>query len=180
MRALALVLAFVLTGWCYSSAWAGCKDDLGTANELGDGSFCVLGFCLYNAQLWSSAATLSSESPFALVIEYRRSFTKTRLADTGLAEMERLAATPLSASIRDRWRADMLTAFVDVQSGDTLCGAFMPGRGVRFYANDRLTAQIDDVAFARAFFAIWLDPRTRAPQLRRHLLGAAAANDAFR
>lgn len=173
------MLVFVLTAWGCSSAWAGCKDDLETANELGEGSFCVLGFCLYHAQLWSSTATLSAEAPFALVIEYRRSFAETRLADTGLAEMERLAAVPLSASTRERWRADMLVAFVDVQSGDTLCGAFMPGRGVRFYANDRLTAQIDDIAFAQAFFAIWLDPRTRAPQLRRHLLGAAA-NDAPR
>jgi hypothetical protein len=68
----------------------------------------------------------------------------------------------------------MMSAFVDVKAGDTLCGAFLPGQGVRFYANDHLTVQIDDLAFARAFFAIWLDPRTRAPRLRRDLLGPAA------
>ncbi len=30
---------------------------------------------------------------------------------------------------------------------------------------------VRDVAFAKAFFAIWLDPRTRNPELRARLLG---------
>jgi hypothetical protein len=34
-----------------------------------------------------------------------------------------------------------------------------------------LLGTIDDPVFARAFFAIWLDPRTREPQLRNRLLG---------
>ncbi|MGH8777633.1 chalcone isomerase family protein [Paraburkholderia sp.] len=175
MRARSLLL-FLLLAWCGSSAWADCKDDIAPASELGEGSFCIIGFCVYDAQLWSATATLSTKSPFALVIEYSRSIAKTRLAETGLAEIERLAASPLPAATRERWHANMLAAFVDVKPGDTLCGAFIPGRGVRFYANDRLTAEIDDDAFARAFFAIWLDPRTRAPQLRRHLLGTAASD----
>lgn len=46
-------------------------------------------------------------------------------------------------------------------------------KGVRFYAGERLTAEIDDLAFAQAFFSIWLDPATRAPALRQRLLGLA-------
>jgi hypothetical protein len=36
-----------------------------------------------------------------------------------------------------------------------------------------MTDEVDDLAFARAFFSIWLDPSTRAPTLRKQLLGTA-------
>ena len=49
----------------------------------------------------------------------------------------------------------------------------MPGEGVRFYVGDTLQHVVKDDAFAKAFFAIWLDPRTRNPQLRAQLLGEA-------
>ncbi|MGR5254599.1 chalcone isomerase family protein, partial [Vibrio astriarenae] len=65
----------------------------------------------------------------------------------------------------------MMPAFVDVKPGDTLCGIYLPDRGARFYANGQLTTEVDDPAFARAFFDIWLAPGTRAPALRHHLLG---------
>ncbi|MNC84230.1 hypothetical protein D3C75_1386630 [compost metagenome] len=50
----------------------------------------------------------------------------------------------------------------------------LPGVGVRFYAGTQLQHEVRDHDFARAFFAIWLDPRTRNPELRAQLLGAAA------
>lgn len=65
----------------------------------------------------------------------------------------------------------MMRAFNDVGPGDRLCGVFLPGHGARFYTNGTLTAQIDDIAFAIAFFRIWLDPETRAARLRQDLLG---------
>ena len=48
-----------------------------------------------------------------------------------------------------------------------------PGAGVRFYVGNTLQHVVKDDAFAKAFFAIWLDPRTRNPQLRAQLLGEA-------
>ncbi len=41
----------------------------------------------------------------------------------------------------------------------------------RFYVNGRLQHEVADAAFADAFFAIWLDPRSRDQKLRRNLLG---------
>jgi len=43
--------------------------------------------------------------------------------------------------------------------------------GCRFYVGDQLQHEIRDPEFAEAFFAIWLDPRTRDPELRQQLLG---------
>lgn len=40
-----------------------------------------------------------------------------------------------------------------------------------FYHQGRLSGKVADPAFARAFFAIWLDARTRVPALRARLLG---------
>jgi len=39
------------------------------------------------------------------------------------------------------------------------------------YVGDQLQHEIRDPEFAEAFFAIWLDPRTRDPELRQQLLG---------
>ena len=90
--------------------------------------------------------------------------------------MKRLAQPPLSDALVARWRDDMLKAFVDVAPGDWLCGVFLPGTGVRFYANGAPTATIEDPEFARAFFNIWFDPQTRAKTLRAKLLGSQAGS----
>jgi hypothetical protein len=65
----------------------------------------------------------------------------------------------------------MRALFPDVAAGDTLTGVHLPERGARFFHNGRLLGEIRDPQFSRAFFAIWLDPRTREPSLRAALLG---------
>lgn len=166
----ALIIAW-LACWC-ASAWSDCRDDVAPARVIGQGEFCVLGFCLYDAQLLSERTPIAYDAPFALLITYKRHISRDRLADTGIDEIRRLADPPLAADTLTRWRGDMQRAFVDVSDGDSLCGVFLPGKGVRFYSNGMPTVEVDDPAFARAFFGIWLDPHTRAPTLRAQLLGA--------
>ena len=43
--------------------------------------------------------------------------------------------------------------------------------GAEFFPLGRSTGAIRDPEFARVFFSIWLDPRTREPKLRAALLG---------
>jgi hypothetical protein len=64
----------------------------------------------------------------------------------------------------------MRALFPDVEAGDRLTGVRIPGSGVAFYKGTRRLGQIDDEAFADAFFGIWLHPATRAPDLRARLL----------
>ena len=61
-----------------------------------------------------------------------------------------------------------------VQPGDRITGVHRPGAGARFYFNGRLRASVDDAAFARAFFGIWLSPSTSEPRLRSALLSGSA------
>lgn len=157
--------------FCASVARGGWRDDVAPAHLIGQGEFCVFGFCLYNAQLWAQHGPPVFDQPFALVLTYERHIKGARLVETGLDEIKRLSAQPLPAETLTRWRADMARAFGDVAPGDVLCGVYLPDKGARFYTNGRLSATIDDPAFAHAFFDIWLDPATRAKTLRRRLLG---------
>ncbi len=175
MRRAAAALAMALL--CVPAlAAAGWRADVQPARLSGEGEFRVFGFRLYTAQLWSAQLPIAPDAPFALQLTYDRSIKRERLVETSLDEMKRIGGagdTPPSPQLLDSWRASMTQAFVDVRPGDTLTGVFMPGKGVRFYAGDRLTTEIDDPAFAQAFFSIWLDPATRAPALRQRLLGIA-------
>ena len=170
MRRLA---ALVLMLWA-GAACADWRGDVQAAKLIGEGDFSVLGFRLYRAQLWSERVPVDYDERFALHIVYARGIKRERLANTGIEEIKRLAAAPIPADTLERWRADMMQAFVDVGPGDQLSAVYLPDKGVRFYAGDHLTAEVDDPAFARAFFGIWLDPSTRALTLRKHLLGMAA------
>ncbi|MBY8603709.1 MAG: chalcone isomerase family protein [Burkholderia sp.] len=167
---------FILALLAVTNAGAGCVDDIAPAHTVGAGTFCILGFCLYDARLIASSVPVSFDGRFALELTYRRAIHGERLVKAGMDEIERLAEPPLPAVTRTTWRTDMERAFGDVVSGDVLCGVYLPAYGARFYANGRLAADIADPVFARAFFGIWLDPRTRAPSLRRQLLGVTGRN----
>jgi hypothetical protein len=84
--------------------------------------------------------------------------------------MEKLGIVP--AAQRDAWLQRMTALFPDVNPGDAITGVNLPNRGIRFWRTDRPLGTVDDPAFARAFFSIWLDPKTTAPDLRKSLLGA--------
>ena len=74
-----------------------------------------------------------------------------------------------------RWSRALAAALPSVEAGETLAGLHRPGRGAAFWHDGRPTAELDDPALADAFFAIWLDERTREPALRARLLGLADA-----
>ena len=166
-----LVAALMLL--CAISAHADWRADVQPAQLVGEGDFSVFGFRLYRAQLWSEHVPVNYDEPFALHLVYTRSITRERFADTGIHEIRRQAAAPIPQETLERWHADMMRGLTDVEPGDQLSAVFLPGKGVRFYAGERQTAEIDDPAFARAFFGIWLDPSTRALKLRMQLLGAS-------
>ena len=132
----------------------------------GSGEMSWFGFSLYRATLWV-AGEAPAEPPLALVLEYRRAIPGERIAQASEEEMRRLGADESDLA---RWGAAMRKLFPDVAPGDTLTGIHLPAGGARFYFRERLLGDIGDAEFARRFFAIWLDPRTRAPAVRSALL----------
>lgn len=139
--------------------------------ESGQGRLTWWGFHVYDARLFTSGPGLDANEPFALALRYARDFEGAKIADTSLDEMRRLGFG--SEADQRRWREAMGTLFPDIKRGDELTGVSVPGRGAVFFHNGKRIGAVEDPEFARAFFAIWLDPRTRAADLRQRLLGEA-------
>ena len=73
-----------------------------------------------------------------------------------------------------KWKVALERVFPNVKTGDVIVGVLKPNQGAEFYHQSRLSGRIDDIDFARTFFAIWLDERTSEPELRKRLLGLPA------
>ena len=130
----------------------------------GSGSFRRFGFLVYEATLW--AGDDPHRPPLALRLDYKRPISGKLIAEASIKEMRRFIAdeTALLA-----WGETMKNMFPDVQAGDHLLGVYQTS-GARFYHNDQSIGGIESPHFAAAFFAIWLDERTSAPDLRAALL----------
>lgn len=153
------------------------REAIPNARRLGYGEMRVFGFSIYSAQFWSSrliaGETPAADVPFALELTYSRAISRDDLVEASIKEIRRLSSNTQNSELMARWESEMFQAFVDVRAGDRITGVYMPGEGARFYVGENLRHVVRDVAFAKAFFAIWLDPRTRNPELRAQLLGAA-------
>ncbi|QXI17782.1 chalcone isomerase family protein [Pseudomonas hamedanensis] len=154
-------------------AWANWQDAVPGARIIGSGDFSVWGFDVYSARLWSAAQPLAPGQPFALELIYRRSLSRDELVKASVDEIKRLAGPGVSPAQLAGWQRQMEQAFIDVQAGTRITGVYLPGQGAHFFVGQQLQHAVDDPQFARAFFDIWLDPRTRDPQLREQLLGAS-------
>lgn len=145
----------------------------------GEGSLRWFGLKLYDARLWTGPAGLAqgrfASRPFALELRYSRAIDAQTIARASIEEIERLGFG--DSLERESWLQAMRRVFPDVRAGDRLTGVNRPGQGVSFFHNDRPVGAVDDPRFATAFFSIWLDPRTVAPQLRAQLIDGLAAGD---
>lgn len=147
------------------------------ARMQGEGELRMYGLHIYDAKLFVGPAGLSSKElaarPLAVDVEYARAFKGTSIAKRGREEMDGLKVA--SREQTAQWQQQMEDIFPDVQPGDHVIGVFVPERGTTFYAGDKVIGTIPGDDFARAFFSIWLDPRTSAPGLRNQLLANGAA-----
>jgi hypothetical protein len=150
------------------------REYVGDVAPAGAGRLTWFGLHVYDATLYAPAgfeAGRPMARPFVLELTYARRLDGKGIADASLDEIERLGFG--TQAQRARWREQMRELFPDVDKGRRLAGVNVPGAGARFYFDGRPLGSIDDPAFAQAFFAIWLDQRTRAPQLRESLLKGA-------
>lgn len=165
-----LRLAFALLLCVTGAAWARPLPALPFEPvPVGAGTLRFLGLPLYDGRLWSPDGRWRVDAPFALELIYARGFDGEDIARRSIDEMRRLGDH--APSTLARWETQLRAVFPDVKPGDRLTGVRLPGAGVRFYAGTRHLGDIGDERFAEAFFGIWFDARTRAPDLRRKLLG---------
>ena len=167
MRTWVLALGLSLTAGLIAAANTVLPQDW---RVQGQGEMRWFGFRLYQASLWAPDGRWQADRPYALVLRYARDIPSARLVQASIEEMQRLGSADNERLTR--WKIDLERVFPDVRTDEVIHGVHLPQRGAEFYHQGKLTGRIDDVEFARAFFAIWLDPRTREPALRTSLLGA--------
>ncbi|MFO1197278.1 MAG: chalcone isomerase family protein [Burkholderiaceae bacterium] len=143
-----------------------------TPTLVGEGSLRWFGLKVYDARLWAGPGGIDTSrwqrTPFALELRYARPLEGAAIAAASAKEIERLG---LGRGPRlDGWLDAMRRVFPDVRAGDRIAGVYRPGGGASFFLNGRSLGSIDDPEFASAFFAIWLDARSAAPELRAALL----------
>ena len=141
--------------------------------EWGSGEMRYFGFRLYRATLWIAGSDISS-APHALTLHYRRDISRDQLVNASLDEMRRLGG---DTAAPERWKADLERVFPNVKEGERIIGLHLPGVGARFFHEGKPTGEVKDAEFARRFFAIWLDPRTRSPEVREKLLTRPGATN---
>jgi hypothetical protein len=135
----------------------------------GGGEMKFFGLSIYNGWYWAGAHAWTTTGPHALDLHYQRSLEGASIAERSVTEIEGIGAG--NAAQRQRWGEAMRRIFPNVRKGDRITGVNVPPGIARFYFNGQPIGEIDDAEFARAFFGIWLDPRTSRPEFRKQLLG---------
>ena len=145
----------------------------GTWSLCGQGIFSWSVFKFYTIRLLTPSGQFDAAQPYILDLSYLRKLPAQQIVMISLQEIERLFAPETEQVVS--WRQALEAIIPDVGLGDRLFGWFKPDEGVYFFSSDRALGSILDPEFARAFAAIWLDPRTLRPALREALLGGERA-----
>jgi hypothetical protein len=135
----------------------------------GGGELTFFGISVYDGYYWSPARGWTQDGPFALDLHYHRALDGAKIAERSVSEIAKLGYGTLEQ--RARWGEQMRSMFPDVRRGDRLTGVNLPGGIVRYFHNGKSIGEIADPGFARAFFGIWLDPKTSDVDFRQLLLG---------
>jgi Chalcone isomerase-like len=135
----------------------------------GGGELTFFGISIYDGYYWSPNRGWSPDGPFALDLHYHRALDGVKIAERSVGEIAKMGYG--NAEQCSRWGEEMKRLFPDVRRGDRLTGVNLPGGVVRFFHNGKPIGDITDPGFARAFFGIWLDPKTSQLDFRRLLLG---------
>lgn len=124
---------------------------------------------VYDAWLHAPNGKLKDGKPFALTLSYLRKIDGRKIADTSIEEMRQMG---MKDEVRlALWHENMRRIFPDVDKGVSLTGVRLSGGETVFCKNGEKIGKVTDREFGKYFFNIWLGEKTKAPDLRRELLG---------
>jgi hypothetical protein len=141
-------------------------DDMST---VGEARMRVLFWDVYDARLLAPRGNYREDQPFALSLTYLRALDGEQIAARSIEEMRKQGLE--DESRLQSWYADLVQIIPDVDASDEIVGLAAVDGSTRFYLDGELIGRVDDAAFTRAFFSIWLGEATSEPQLREQLLG---------
>jgi hypothetical protein len=176
MRHLPALILTLLSALAFAQSIESAGPPLTGVRAAGQGTYKFWGLQIYTARLWVSPGFEPERFdalPLALELEYKRDFTAQDIARRSIDEMKRQG--PLTAQQAAQWLKALQSALPDVKAGDRLMGLYRPGRGAEFQLAGRTVGEVNDPAFARLFFGIWLSSATSDPDLRQALVSQKTA-----
>ena len=139
------------------------------AQKVGEGRLTYVFWDVYDATLYAPQGQWRDNPPFALQLSYLRSLEGSKIADRAITEMREQG---FDDEVRlATWHTQMRNIFPDVDQGVRLTGVYTQTGATIFYRNGAEIGSLSDPAFGQAFFGIWLDEKTSAPELRLQLIG---------
>lgn len=129
------------------------------ATKLGETRYKKAIFKLYDATLWTAGEEFSWDEPFALSLQYLRSFSAERISNAAIIEMARL--TNREEEEVENARAPLTACFADVEKGDVITGFSTGEDAATFFYNGAKRCDIAYPGFREAFFGIWLSEDSR-------------------
>ena len=120
---------------------------------------------IYHVKVWTLDNKLPDyKQPFIMTYDYRRDITAKDLIETSQDEWRDLELCKSSQS--QAWANELAKIWPDIKSGDSLT-AWFNGEATCFYQKKKFLGKIGGVAFSKAFFQIWLHPKSQTSKLRK-------------
>jgi len=139
-----------------------------TAKLVGEGRLSYLVWNIYDAELYAPEGTWKDNQPFALKLTYLMDIEGKKIANRSAVEIrEQGTANEVQLAT---WHSQMCKIFPNIVKGETITGIYTKDAQTIFYKNDEEIGRIIDPQFSKAFFGIWLNENTNAPDLRHKLL----------
>ncbi len=142
------------------------------AELVGQGRLKVLLWNVFDASLYAPAGKFAEDKPFALSLSYLRDLSGASIVDKSIEEIKRQGMT--DEATLQRWNDAMSAIFPDVDDQTTITGVADEQGHTQFFRNGEPIGRVEDPAFSRYFFNIWLGEETSQPDLRTQLLGDPA------
>lgn len=139
------------------------------AQKVGQARMTYLFWDVYDATLYAPKGKWQEGKPFALQLSYMRNLEGKKIADRSAEEIRGQGFTDEVKLAT--WHAQMRQIFPDVDKGVSLTGVYTEDGSTIFYRDSTEIGRVKDPDFGKAFFGIWLNKKTSAPDLRRKLLG---------
>ncbi len=164
------VVALLLLSLTYAAPVLAEAERLSTdSNRVGKARLTYLFWDVYDAVLYAPNGKWAEDKPFALKLTYLRDLDGRDIAERSAKEMRKQGLKDEDKLAE--WQSTMTAIFPDVSDGDVLTGEVNEDRHTRFFFNGEVVGNVDDPAFTRAFFGIWLSENTSEPEMREQLLG---------
>lgn len=179
MKINRLLLGLAAVGWMLPSSFGSINPGIdvhGQRMTLRGESLLRVGyvFKVYQARLFvgedHATANVQDDVPKRLEISYLRDIKAADIIRIGDETLQRQLPADQLAALQSRLQT-INRWYTDVRDGDTYALTYVPGHGCELALNGTSLGVIEGADFARAYFGIWLDPRTSYKEFRRELLG---------